>query len=286
MVDKIYIPTVSRVDNQITYNNLPKELQQKVVFVVQEWERDQYKFDTEYLVLPSDIVIGSKNALSRTRKIIYETGKDQRYAMLDDDLHFKRRNAKYWTGVSNMEMSSKPCSDDDVLEMFELYDSWLDDGVTFCGCAQKNNPPMTNAYENNRSMSSCYWINGYDWYSDLEDLRIDEVRVAEDVLFILGLLTRGYSNRVSNEFIFSNHSISSKSVESVLWNQTDFDEVHKNHKLIAEMYPKYFKILYDENGERVKGGFRDYGKTSIKWTQAYKDSQKKNVTDFFEFESN
>ena len=64
MINKIYIPTVCRVDNQITYNNLPKELQKKVVFVVQEWERNQYKFDAEYYVLPSDITIGSKNALA------------------------------------------------------------------------------------------------------------------------------------------------------------------------------------------------------------------------------
>lgn len=95
MINKIYIPTVCRVDNQITYNNLPKELQKKVVFVVQEWERNQYKFDAEYFVLPSDITIGSKNTLARTRKIIYEMGKEQRYAMLDDDLQFKRRNSKY-----------------------------------------------------------------------------------------------------------------------------------------------------------------------------------------------
>tara|TARA_B110000977_G_scaffold21090_1_gene25190 strand:+ start:1329 stop:2171 length:843 start_codon:yes stop_codon:yes gene_type:complete len=273
MIDKIYIPTACRVDKQITYNNLPKELQEKVVFVVQDWEKDQYKFDAEYLILPPDITIGSKNALSRTRKIIYQEGSNQRYAMLDDDLHFKRRNTKYWTGVSNMERSSMTCTDDDVLEMFELFNNWLDDGTTFCGCAQQNNPPMTNAYENNRSLSSCYWINGYDWSDCIDELRLDETKVAEDVLLIIGLLSRGYSNKVSNEFIFANQSTSSKKEISVLWDETDAEEVHENHKLVAKMYPKYFKILYDDNGERIKGGFRDYGKTSVKWTQAYKDSQ-------------
>ena len=115
MIDKIYIPTACRVDNQVTYNNLPRELQEKVVFVVQEWERDQYNYDAEYLVLQPDIKIGTKNALSRTRKVIYETAKNERYAMLDDDLHFKRRNSKYWNGVSNMEKSSRVCTEDDVL---------------------------------------------------------------------------------------------------------------------------------------------------------------------------
>ena len=273
MIEKIYIPTACRVNNQVTYNNLPKELQEKVVFVVQEWERDQYHYDAEYIVLPPEIKIGAKNALSRTRKIIYNIAKNERYAMLDDDLHFKRRNSKYWNGVSNMEKSSRICTEDDVREMFETYDKWLDNGVTFCGCAQQNNPPFGNVSEDNRAMSSCYWINGADWADKIDEMRLDETRVAQDVLLIIGLLSRGFRNRVSNEFIFANQSIASKKETSIHWDQTEFDEVHENHKLIESMYPKYFKILYDENGDRVPGGFRDFGKTSVKWSQSYKDSQ-------------
>ena len=280
MIDKIYIPTVCRPDKQITYNNLPKELQKKVVFVVQEWERDQYSYDAEYMVLPSDIKLGSHNTLSHTRKLIYEAGKNQRYAMLDDDLHFKRRNSKYWNGISNMDMSSKVCSDEDVLEMFDTFDSWLDNGVTFCGCAQQNNPPFQNPYEDNRSMSSCYWFNGKDWSQHIDDMYLTDVKVAEDVLLILGLLSRGYRNRVSNEFIFANQSIASKKEESVLWDNTQFDEVHDDHKFVEKVFPKYFKIVYNDNNEREEGGFRDFGKLSIKWTQAYKDSQLNTLDEF------
>ena len=280
MIDKIYIPTVCRPDKQITYNNLPKELQKKVVFVVQEWERDQYSYDAEYMVLPSDIKLGSHNTLSHTRKLIYEAGKNQRYAMLDDDLHFKRRNSKYWNGISNMDMSSKVCSDEDVLEMFDTFDSWLDNGVTFCGCAQQNNPPFQNPYEDNRSMSSCYWFNGKDWSQHIDDMYLTDVKVAEDVLLILGLLSRGYRNRVSNEFIFANQSIASKKEESVLWDNTQFDEVHDDHKFVEKVFPKYFKIVYNDNNEREEGGFRDFGKLSIKWSQAYKDSQLNTLDEF------
>ena len=35
MIEKIFIPTVTRMDNQITYDNLPDELKKRVVFVVQ-----------------------------------------------------------------------------------------------------------------------------------------------------------------------------------------------------------------------------------------------------------
>ena len=56
-LDKIYILTCRRVDDQITYNALPQKLKEKVCFVVQDWEREQYNYDAEYLVLPKDIQI-------------------------------------------------------------------------------------------------------------------------------------------------------------------------------------------------------------------------------------
>ena len=48
---KIYIPTLGRVEKQITFDNLPDKYKEKVVLVVQEHERSQYKFDVEYMVV-------------------------------------------------------------------------------------------------------------------------------------------------------------------------------------------------------------------------------------------
>ena len=36
MIDKIYIPTFRRPNNQMTFDNLPDEYKEKVVMVVQE----------------------------------------------------------------------------------------------------------------------------------------------------------------------------------------------------------------------------------------------------------
>ena len=38
MIEHIIIPTLGRMDKQITYNNLPKKYQEKVIFVVQAHE--------------------------------------------------------------------------------------------------------------------------------------------------------------------------------------------------------------------------------------------------------
>jgi hypothetical protein len=278
MIEKIFIPTVCRADRQVTYNSLPKSLQEKVVFVVQAWEREQYKYDAEYLVLPEDITLDCYNALSRTRRLIYEAGKNIQYCMIDDDFTFLRRNAKYWTGESNMEKSKRKCTDDDMFDMFAKFQEWLDSGVTVCGCGMSASFPDSKEYIDNTSVCGSYWINGKDFAEHLDDMHLTKVRTAEDDLLLLGLLTRGYRTRKSNEFIFDNHSVADANEKSAIWDAAEFESVHNDHKFIQSLYPKYFKILYDENGKREAGGYRDFGKRSIKWKQAYKDSQNTNTT--------
>jgi len=273
MIEKIYIPTLHRVDNQIAYNALPDKLKEKVVFVVQAWERDQYKYPTEYLVLPDYITPDHPRAIAHTRKCIYEAGRDKQYVMLDDDITFKRRNAKYWAGESTMEKSARIATEEDVLEMFELFDSWLEeDGVTFCGPGFSENPPGNKSYTTNSSMSSAYWIDGRDFSHVLDEFPLTDVKVAEDVVFILSLLTRGYSNRVSVEFCMLNTSVNKK-MDSVVWDDQTKESVLRDHKTIEKLFPDLFTIRYEEDGSRVGGGFRDFGKSKIHWSKAYKQSQ-------------
>lgn len=271
MIEKIFIPTVNRVDNQITYNNLPDELKSRVVMVVQEWERPQYNYPVEYLVLPPEVNLEDYYCIARTRKCIYEAGQDIKYAVLDDDLTFGRRNQKYWGRPSNMEMSKRACTDADVLEMFDLYSTWLDhERITICGCGHSENPPMDKAYNDNSSLGSALWINGKDFKDELADLDLTSVKVMEDTYFLLQMLKRGYGNRVSQEFIFFNKSVHTKSMESTIWDDQTFDNTLRDHKVIEAALPDVFEILYDKDGQRVKGGFRDYGKVSVKWSKAYR----------------
>ena len=245
MIEKIYIPTLRRVDNQIAYNALPDKLKEKVVFVVQAWERDQYNYPTDYLVLPDYITPEHPRAIAHTRKVIYDAGRDMQYVMLDDDITFKRRNAKYWTGESNMEKSARVATEEDVLEMFELFDTWLDEGVTFCGPGFSENPPTGKEYQNNTSMSSAYWIDGKDFADDLDEFPVTDVKVAEDVVFILSLLTRGYGNRVSQEFCMTNTSVHKK-MDSVVWDDQTKETVLRDHLTIEKLFPGLFEIRYEE----------------------------------------
>ena len=52
-----------RPNNQMTFDNLPDEYKEKVVMVVQEQEKDEYKYDVEYLVVGNDIGIAKTREL-------------------------------------------------------------------------------------------------------------------------------------------------------------------------------------------------------------------------------
>ena len=286
MIDKIYIPTVKRVDNQITYDCLPKELQKKVIFVVQAWERDQYHYDNEYLILPEHINLDHPRPLAETRKIIYEHAKDTKYGMFDDDIVFYRRNKKYWGEESNMEKLNRISTEDDIFEMFDVFDKWLDEpNITVTSCWPLPRFPSNRPYENNKAVCSIFFINGKDFIHQLSEFDLTCVKTGQDILFILYLLTNGYGNRTSNEFIFKNISVEapSRKIGSVIWDNQSFESTFRDHKKIAELFPDFFKVLYDENGNRVPGGFRNFGKVKMLCSKAFKShaAKSKSLMNFF-----
>ena len=62
MIERIYIPTAKRENNQITYNNLPDELKKRVIMVLRPDDRPLYNYDCEYLVVDNDIGIAKTNS--------------------------------------------------------------------------------------------------------------------------------------------------------------------------------------------------------------------------------
>jgi hypothetical protein len=277
-MERIFIPTLNRVEEQITFNGLPSDLKKRVTMVVQSWERSKYKYDCDYLVLPKEINPSDRLCLAKTRAIIHSTARNSKYAVLDDDITFKRRNSKRFTGISNMENSSRSATQNDILEMFELFTNWLNEPtVTMCGPSQIQNIPANTSYRNNTGVFSAVFINGSHFSDILEELPLTEVRYCEDVLFNLSLLTRGYGNRSSQEFCFFNNSLTGKLPEGV-WADAEFQDVWNDHKRIAELFPDFYKIELKENGERAEGGFRNFGKVTTYWSKAYKSSLKDKGT--------
>ena len=85
MIDHIYIPTLGRANNQITFDNMPPKVQEITSLVIQPKEKDDYP-NYPTLVLPdSDI------GITETRRWIMMNSVDIKYGVFDDDLKFIRR---------------------------------------------------------------------------------------------------------------------------------------------------------------------------------------------------
>ena len=96
MIEKIYIPTFRRVDNQTALSKIPSVHKDKVILVIQEQEKHLYKYDVEYLIVDNNI------GLTKTKEIIYRHAGKKRYGMIDDDVIWYRRNSKYYYQQSNI----------------------------------------------------------------------------------------------------------------------------------------------------------------------------------------
>tara|TARA_B110000967_G_C18857177_1_gene547914 strand:+ start:130 stop:984 length:855 start_codon:yes stop_codon:yes gene_type:complete len=261
MIERIYIPTAKRENTQITYNGLPDELKKKVIMVLRPEDRPLYDYDCEYLVVPSEIV-GTYTELAQTRKLIHKHAGAIKYAMVDDDIVIKRRNAKYWTGESNMEKSRRPATSDEILLMYEQVDKWLDEpdiGVVGLSCA--DTPPGNKIYQDTTNVNTYVWYDGRMISKVIDEMDITSVRVSEDMLFLFEALSRGINSRKSEEWMFDNRSQVDKSLQDsrIVWKgmfedkdtPDDYfqtDEHYDCMRYIQKKYPHGVKI-FEKDGK-------------------------------------
>ncbi len=253
MIERIYIPTVRRPDNQITYNGLPPELQKRVIMVVEPGERHLYNYDCDYLEIPEEFV-GSWTQLSQTRLFIHKHAGAIKYCMADDDVLLKRRNAKYWTGVSNMEKSIRTATSQDILEAFEDFDKWLDeDDIGVAGCAFPTRPPAKSRYSDTQGVFGIPFIDGRMLSKVIDSMELTEIRIAEDILFLFECLSRGINTRQANEWVWWNTSLYNKSMQEkrVIWAPVNDDIEAQCLLYIAKRFPHGLTV-FKKDGELKK----------------------------------
>tara|TARA_R110002074_G_scaffold252549_2_gene424290 strand:- start:8 stop:862 length:855 start_codon:yes stop_codon:yes gene_type:complete len=251
MIEKIYIPTVKRVGNQITYNCLSDSLKKRVVFVVQSWEREQYKYDAEYLVLPEWLTYKHPHAIAETRSIIYQHAKTSKYMMADDDMVIVRRNEKYLGLPSNMEKAKRIATPDDVDYLFENASKILTDNDDACylGVAAESFAPKPETITKLQAIYQIWFIDGnklYDTFCRNQRLLASTMHTSDDTLFNIVMATNGKAGWKMNDFCSRNKSIDKKAnIGSVLWDNNKEDQSQQDQRLLAKMYPKYYKIKDD-----------------------------------------
>ena len=284
MIERIYIPTVRRADNQITFNNLPKTFQERVVMVVEPDERHLYDYPCEYLEIPEKLV-GTWTQLAETRLFIHKHAGAIKYCVADDDIKIRRRNAKYWTGQSNMEKSKRDATAEEMLDMYETVDKWFDErAIGVVGLSDAGTPPASNEYEDTKDVYSYVFYDGRMLSEVINDMDICSLRIAEDVLFLYEVLSRGINTRKSTEWMYDNRSMVQKDLSDTreVWtgmfknvedrpvNYYQSDAHYDAMRYIQSKYPHGVKIF--EKDGKMKN--RKY------WKKVYNPKYENTLEDF------
>jgi len=232
---KIYIPTLGRVTNQITYDNIPKWLQSNTYFVIQPKEEslfNEHRPDSNILVLPKN-----DYGICKTREWIVNQAADSKYIMIDDDIVFWKRNVDRATGKKNSEKSNEPFSEKDWVSMLDWANSKLDGDYTMAGSRAREMPPNGKEDMEFGRIMQVFFINGSKLHRDKLEWVLDS---SEDVHFVIQVLQMGGKIVTSDKFLYvcePYHSdggckLSGRTSDSSL----------KDMNTLAEMYPKFIHM--------------------------------------------
>ena len=197
-MDRIYIPTYKRPDNQVAYNNMPESIQKKVIMVVQDKEHSEGLYD-QYDC--EKFIVGNEIGIAKTRELIYEHAQDCRFGMIDDDLIFSRRNRKYMGDESKMEKSKRnPMNEQDWFDMIGVINKQMDIGHMHIGNRDTAVPPLGAYFQYNVRMQGSHWVDGAELVKWKDNIDWTYTSVGEDAVLTLECLLHGYKNCKMDEF--------------------------------------------------------------------------------------
>lgn len=197
MLEKIYIPTLGRIHNQITYNNLPEKWRRITHLVVQPHEYEQAKLLYPNVVCLPETVKGIAN----TRKWIIDYAGNSYYAMMDDDMYFLRRNINRQTKKKLEGRPSKePLTEEDYDDMLgDMVTRWFTDGVTVGGLTYYAMFPKDFDEKDHGIIIQCFFINGHTLPREKLDW---SVPYGEDHHFVLQVLKMKLKTRITDKYLF------------------------------------------------------------------------------------
>jgi len=270
MIEYIIIPTLGRMDKQVTYSNLPESYKEKVFFVVQihEFEEMKSRYGDKVLCLPSEI-----NRIAPTREWIFNKFKDTRHFVFDDDLDFVVKEPNPGEGTKWL---SRRFTDQDFDDAFGMIDQWMDDGIVYGGLLPAWVIPDVSQWpvrECQRIMTNVF----YDGPKIPRDIKWNRVVAAEDFDVNLQLLTRGFKNKISAKYMVTCSETNAAGGCST-WRTL---EVHNEaQRELAALWPEFIKIR-----EKVVPSGPWKGKvklaTIIQHKKAYESSKTQALEEFF-----
>jgi len=249
----IYICTYGRHDRQITYDNLPPEIQERTILVVQD--REAHKYDPKYnlLVLPPLV-----SNLPQTREYLKTYEGDKKMVMLDDDLKFARRRFDDPTKFAD----ASPIELELLFNDIELQlDSYAHVGISGREGANRN----TDAFLFNTRM-----MRVLAYRRDVlrgHRIEMDTLPDMEDFHVTLQLLRLGYSNCVINGYVQDQQGSNTEGgVSKYRTAETHARDCH----ILAELHPGFVTVVKKITKKSWGGGERT--DVRIQWKKAYQSA--------------
>jgi hypothetical protein len=258
-LQRIYIPTLGRVDKQVTYSNMPDWVKDITYFVIQPHEEEIFRKtypNSNIKVLPLKI-----KGIARTREWIINDGGDDLYGMIDDDVTFWKRNVDRDTLKKNSDKSNEQLSSDDWKEMIEWIEGIVDTKWTIAGNKTKGLPPSPKEYSDFGKLVAVYWINGSKLRR--EELKWD-IEYGEDIHFLLQVVSMGSKFGISDKWLHESEGQYSEGGCQQQGRTMDKEELCV--KEISLRYPNVITIS-DEVIELRDGVL--WRKQKIDWRRAY-----------------
>lgn len=259
----IYIPSRARYDSkQDTIQRIPFNWLKQTSLVVPKNEADHYKRALKGSGV--SIMKCPLNGIHNVRQWCLENSTDKYLLFLDDDMKF---------GVRTEGVRTVNADFDDVDSMFKLLIKWLDSGFMHVGISQRagNNHVKSNYAETTR-MNNAYAYNVKEFLKT--GVRFDRLEVMEDFDVTLSLLKKGFNNRVTFQYAWSQRK--SGDVGGCSIYRTS--QLQKECALkLSKLHPGVVRVVEKTSKQRWEG-MESSKRTDvvIQWKKAYKPQLNKN----------
>lgn len=262
----ICILTRGRPNRQITLQNLPKRLRRMTYLVVDKTEYNthvQYKgLVKKILKMPpgwGNFIIDGYGNFSDKKQWVSENINERFYFILDDDLSFNvRKDGKLIKAEQQ-----------DICDAFNIMYGWLKDGIAHVALSARegNNRIKEDYVDVVRAMRVC----GFDLkVIRKEKIKFNNLILKADFDTTLGLLEKGYKNRVLFSFAQGHRKINDSGGCSLYRTLESMEEAANK---LYFLHPKYVRVEERKTAKPWPGFDRSVRiDVTILWKKAYNDA--------------
>jgi TET-associated glycosyltransferase-like protein len=244
---EIYIPSRGRVFQE-TFTSLPKELQERVHFIV---PYDDMNIQGVFChKTPKEI-----DGIGPTRQWIIDQAQDKKIVMLDDDIVFATRR-------EDEPAKFRPSVDHELRLLFDSIDSHLDSFAHVGVSTREGGNRDTNSLVFNTRL-----LRILAYRTDVlrsEEVRFDRLEFMEDFDVTLQLLRKGYSNVKINWIV---HNQRSSNAPGGCSTYRTLEKQSQAAKGLASLHPKFVAVVQKTTKTAWNGATRD--DVIIQWKRAF-----------------